>query len=94
LEQVVRPHLRAIRALARRYRVSGLKVFGSVARGEATASSDVDILLESEFPLGLLKRAEFKEKLEAILGRRVDLGREQYLKWYVRPQALADAVAL
>jgi uncharacterized protein len=92
--RVVGPHLREIRALARRYGVNSLRVFGSVARGEATPISDVDVLFESGSPLGLLKRAEFKAKLEALLGRRVDLAREESLKWYVRPQALADAVAL
>lgn len=65
-----------------------------MARGEATAVSDVDLLFESETPLGLLRRAEFKEELETILGRSVDLCREESLKWYVRAQALADAVAL
>jgi uncharacterized protein len=94
VEQIIRPHLGQVRRLADRYGVSRLRVFGSVARGEASPLSDVDVLLESTSSWGLLKRAEFKERLEAILGRKVDLTREESLKWYVRPQALADAVTL
>jgi uncharacterized protein len=86
--------VRDLYRIARRYGVSRLRVFGSVARGEATPASDVDILFDSVSPMGLLRRAEFKEKLEAILGRAVDLAREDSLKWYIRPQALADAVTL
>ncbi len=71
-----------------------LRVFGSVARGEASEASDVDLLFDSEEPLGLLRREEFRTKLEAILGRQVDLVREEYLKWYVRPRALAEAVTV
>ncbi|MGB6500294.1 MAG: nucleotidyltransferase family protein [Thermoplasmata archaeon] len=93
-DKIIQPHIRRIRPLAARFEVSRIRVFGSVARGEATAVSDVDLLFESETPLGLLRRAEFKEELETILGRSVDLCREESLKWYVRAQALADAVAL
>ena len=92
--ELIVPHLRGVRRLARQYGVSRLRVFGSVARGEATPASDVDVIFDSTSPLGLLRRTEFKAKLEAILGRPVDLRREESLKWYVRPQALADAVAL
>jgi uncharacterized protein len=92
--QVIGRRAPAIRRLARRYGVRELRLFGSVARGEARADSDVDLMFDSESPLGLLRRAEFREKLEAIVGRRVDLVRPEYLKWYIRPQAEADAVPL
>ncbi len=92
--QVVWPHLKEIRRLTRRYQIQSLRVFGSVARGEATPSSDVDLMFESRKPMGLLQKLRFQEELERILRRRVDLVREEYLKWYLRPQALADAVAL
>ncbi|MGP8075007.1 MAG: nucleotidyltransferase family protein [Thermoplasmata archaeon] len=94
VQELIAPHLRGVRRLARQYGVSRLRVFGSVARGEATRTSDVDVLFESTAPLGLMTRAEFRAKLEVILVRPVDLCREESLKWYVRPQALADAVAL
>lgn len=92
--ELVAPYSAAVHRLARRYGVVNLRVFGSVARGEANRASDVDLLFDSEEPLGLLRREEFRTKLEAILGRQVDLVREEYLKWYVRPRALAEAVAV
>ncbi len=91
-KEVIAPHLAAVRRLAHRYGVRDLRVFGSVARGEAGSASDVDLLFDSVRPLGLLRRAEFRTKLETILGRKVDLIREEYLKWYVRPRARAEAV--
>lgn len=91
---MLKPHLREIRSLCRRYGVGPLRVFGSVARGEATKSSDVDILFDAPQPIGLLRKEEFRLALESIVGRRVDLVRPEYLKWYVRPQALAEAVPL
>ena len=94
IEEVVRPKVRSIHRLARRFGVVALRVFGSVSRGEATAASDVDVMFESRRPLGLLRRAEFREALEEVLCRRVDLVREENLKWYIRPQAVADAVEI
>ena len=94
IEEVVRPKIRSIHRLARRFGVDALRVFGSVSRGEATAVSDVDVIFESRQPLGLLRRAEFRAALEELLRRRVDLVREEDLKWYIRPQAVADAVEI
>lgn len=94
IEAVVGPHLRAIKLLAHSYGVRRLRVFGSVARGEANRSSDVDIMFDVVRPIGLLRRLEFQERLEGILGRRVDLVREEGLHWYVRPYAVAEAVVL
>jgi len=50
-------------------------VFGSVARGEATATSDVDILVEIDYTTGFgtMDLMEVEERLADMLGRRVDL---------------------
>jgi len=94
LAEIVNPHRSEIHRLARRYGVNSIRVFGSVALGEANASSDVDLLFDSREPLGLLKRARFRGELQRTLGRNVDLVREEYLKWWIRPQVVADAVIL
>ena len=54
------------------YGVSRIGLFGSVARGEADESSDVDIIVESERPVGL-QFVELADYLEDLLGRDVDL---------------------
>ncbi|EQD54441.1 Nucleotidyltransferase domain protein [mine drainage metagenome] len=80
--------------LAREFQATSVRVFGSVARGEATARSDVDLLVKFRRPIGLLGRIEFKERAEKILGHPVDLATEGNLHWLTRPQILAEAVDL
>ena len=50
-------------------------VFGSIARGEATVASDVDILVEIDYATGFgtMDLIELEERLASMLGRRVDL---------------------
>ena len=94
IREVIDPHRTEIRRLCRRFAVSRLRVFGSVARGEASPTSDVDLLVDYSRPSGLLARVELRLALERVLHHRVDLGREETLHWAVRPQAKADAVEL
>jgi predicted nucleotidyltransferase len=61
-------------ALADRYGVTKLGVFGSIARGESTVSSDVDIVVQTKVP-DLFMMVHLKEELEKLLGARVDLVR-------------------
>jgi predicted nucleotidyltransferase len=58
--------------LKKRYGVKSIAIFGSFARGEQTISSDVDLLIELETPIGF-KFIELADYLESILGMRVDL---------------------
>ncbi len=51
--------------------VSRASVFGSVARGEATAASDVDILVELKRPYGLVKFIRLKNSLEDALKKKL-----------------------
>ncbi|MDE6320865.1 MAG: nucleotidyltransferase domain-containing protein [Muribaculaceae bacterium] len=57
------------------YGVKSLRVFGSVARGEEMASSDVDLFVD--MPPKALKMVALKHYLQNILGRSVDLVRSQ-----------------
>ncbi|MBI5220766.1 MAG: nucleotidyltransferase family protein [Candidatus Liptonbacteria bacterium] len=59
--------------ILRRYGVKRAAVFGSAARGEAGADSDVDLLIELDEPLGLLKLAQLNYVLEDALQKKVDL---------------------
>ncbi|HEX8275950.1 MAG TPA: nucleotidyltransferase family protein [Longimicrobiaceae bacterium] len=71
-----------------------VRVFGSVARGEAGPDSDVDLLIDvggktsSWFPAGLIL------DLEELLGRRVDVVTERALRPALRPYVLRDAIPL
>ena len=59
-------------ALERDFPLHRLALFGSWARGEATTESDVDVLVEVDPSIGL-RFVTLAERLEAVLGRRVDL---------------------
>ena len=66
---ILRAHLPELKDMG----VLSLAIFGSVARNEAKADSDVDLLVEFEPPLGFDRYMDAKFRLEALLGRPVDL---------------------
>ena len=88
------PHRKKILQAVRRHRGLAPRVFGSVARGEARSDSDVDLLVRFERGADIFDRIRLQIELEDLLGRKVDVVPEGRLKWYVAPQALAEAVAL
>lgn len=63
----------AILTAARRRGAGSVRVFGSVARGDATASSDVDLLVTFEPGSSLFDQVHLIAELEALLGTRVDV---------------------
>ena len=84
-----------LNGIAEQFGASRLRVFGSVARGEETARSDVDFLVE--FPKGydlITQRMPLTQKLADILNRKVELIPEHELNAHVRQKILAEAVPL
>jgi uncharacterized protein len=94
MKEVIGPRASELKRLAAEYGGSDLRVFGSVARGEAGRRSDIDLLIRFRRPIGLLGRIEFRERAERLLRRSVDLATESNLHWMVRPRVLAEAVPL
>lgn len=76
------------------FKVKSLMLFGSVARDEANADSDVDLLVEFEKPVGLLTFVGLQQFLEEILNRSVDLGTPDSLKPYLKDNVLREAVSV
>ncbi|MFQ4134712.1 nucleotidyltransferase family protein [Nodosilinea sp. PGN35] len=83
-----------ILALAEKYGASNVRVFGSVARGEAQEDSDVDFLIDLEPGRSLLDHIGFKQELEDLLGRSVDVAESITLHDLIRDRVLRDAIAL
>ena len=81
-------------AAATRHGASNLRVFGSVARGEAGPDSDVDFLVDFGPGASLLDHVALLQDLEDLLGRRVDLVSARALHWYIKDRVLAEAVPL
>lgn len=71
-----------------------VRVFGSAARGEAGAESDVDLLVEMEAGRSMLDFVGLWQELEELLGGHVDLLSENGISPYLREQVLAEAVPL
>lgn len=92
------PHLRAQRELilqlAESYGARNVRVFGSVARGEARSGSDVDLLVDFAPGASLLEWSAFWQALEAALGHPVDVAVETDLRPEVRDDVLREAIAL
>ena len=79
---------------AERHGARNVRLIGSVARGDARADSDLDILVELEQGRSLLDHAALMIELETLLGCKVDIATEQGLRPRVRDRVLAEAVAL
>ena len=83
-----------ILAAAARHGATNVRVFGSVARGDAGATSDVDFLVDFEPGRSLLDLAGLLVDLEDLLGHPVDVVTEPGLKARIRQRVLAEAVAV
>ncbi len=72
--------------------VKSLAVFGSVSRGEATPSSDMDILVEFDRPVGLFEFIRLKHSLEKLTNFRVNLVTPDAIRPAMRASILREAV--
>jgi len=72
--------------------VRRLDIFGSVARGEAGPTSDVDLLVDFDRPVGLFHFFRVQRRLEQLLGRGVDLVMRDAVKPQLRDRILGEAV--
>lgn len=80
--------------IAARHGASNVRVFGSVARGDAGADSDVDLLVDLEKGRSLLDLGALLEDLKKLLGRDVDVVTEKGLRARIRHRVLEEAVSL
>jgi len=93
IDEILGDKREEILRIAAKHGVTSIRVFGSVARGEAGPESDVDFLIETGenttpwFPGGLVA------DLEELLGRHVDVVERDGLNRYLRDDVLAEAVS-
>ena len=94
LQDLLKEKRREILAIADKHGAFNVRVFGSVARGEADEQSDVDFLIDAGphrtpfFPGGLVM------DLQELLGRPVDVVTEKGLRSRIRERVLREAVTL
>ena len=94
LDALLKTHRAEILAIARQHGASNVRVFGSVARGEASPDSDIDILVDLELGRSLLDHAQLQIDLEALLGRKVDVVTARGLRPRLRDRVLQEAIPL
>jgi predicted nucleotidyltransferase len=91
-EQLVKSKREEILRAAAQHGARNVRVFGSVARGEADESSDVDFLVDMEPGRSLLDLGGLQVEFESLLGRRVDVVTVRGLKPRIRNTVLTEAV--
>jgi predicted nucleotidyltransferase/DNA-binding transcriptional regulator YiaG len=95
MASLLREHRADIRAAAEAAGARNVRVFGSVARGEETPESDVDLLVD--FPAGergLFPLLRLAREIEELVGRPVDVAAVEVMAEPVRERALAEAIPL
>jgi len=94
LQRLLREKRADILRVAASHGARKVRIFGSVARGEAGPESDLDFLIDLEPGRSLLDHAALLLELEAILGCKVDVVTERGLRTRIRERVLREAVAL
>ncbi|KAF3890221.1 MULTISPECIES: nucleotidyltransferase family protein [Nostocales] len=94
IDEILKAYREDILRIAAKYGAYNVRVFGSVARGEARPDSDVDFLVELEPQRTLLDQIALIQSLEELLGRKVDLTEPETLHELIRDTVLREAVAL
>ena len=94
MEDLIQSHKQEILAIARRYGARRVRVFGSVARGEARPDSDIDFLVELEPGRSLFDLGGMLYELQNLLGVEVDVVTEKGLRKRIREQVLREAAPL
>jgi len=82
--------MRTLIEICRRHDVAMIGLVGSMARGEATESSDIDLIVRFAKPKSLIGLIALEQQLSAALGREVDLLTESGLSSYLRDRILRD----
>ncbi|MBI5933150.1 MAG: nucleotidyltransferase family protein [Chloroflexi bacterium] len=78
--------------MTKQFGVKSLLLFGSVARNEATATSDVDLLVEFYRPVGYFGLFALQDYLEKLLGCSVDIGTPDSLKPYINERIKGELI--
>lgn len=90
----LRRHRRAINEAAANRGMTNVRIFGSVARGDDTETSDVDLLVDTTDAVSLLDLIGLEREISEILRRSVDVVPARSLKASVASEALIEAVPL
>lgn len=91
---ILHQHRREVLRLAAEHGATDVRVFGSVARGEADDASDIDFLVRMGPGRSLFDLGALLMDLQDLLGRRVDVVTERGLRPRMRERVLRDAIPI
>lgn len=94
IRQLLQSKRTKILRIAARHGARNVRVFGSVAPGDARSDSDIDVLVDMEEGRSLLDHAALILDLERLLKRPVDVASERGRRYPLRKGVLKDAIAL
>lgn len=94
ITQQIQTQRPAILHLAQTYGATNLRIFGSVARGDDTPTSDLDLLIDLEPNRSLFDLGGLAMDLQNLLGCPVDIVTEKGLKQRIRDRVLQEAINL
>jgi uncharacterized protein len=92
--EIVKVKREEILAIARKHGASNVRVFGSVARGEADEESDIDLLVDLDAERSLFDLGALVVELNESIGHHVDVVTERGIRNRIRDRIVAEAVAL
>jgi uncharacterized protein len=92
--QILKEKRLEILKIAKTYGASNIRIFGSVARGEANSNSDIDFLMDIESGKNLLNRISLIQDLEDLLGCKVDIAKPENLHESIKEKVLQEAISL
>jgi len=93
-QEMIRQHRDAILALAQRYGAHDVRIFGSVARGDATDVSDLDLIVRFDPGRSLFDHGGLLMDLQDLLGIKVDVIDEEGMRPRFRQLVMKEAVVL
>jgi hypothetical protein len=94
ITEIINQQRNQILAIAAKYGASNIRIFGSVARGEADADSDVDFLVDLEKGRSLFDLGGLLMDLQSLLHRKVDVITAAGLRPRIRERVFREAVPL
>jgi predicted nucleotidyltransferase len=87
IKKIIQQHKEDLRE---KYAVKEIGIFGSCARGEQDETSDIDILIELEKPVGIVKFLKLEKHLSFLLEAKVEIVTKKALKPYIGRQVLQE----
>lgn len=92
LEEVILLLKKKKNFLKKKYKITEIGVFGSYVRGEQTQNSDIDILIDKDEAIGLLRLANLQNYLSSQIGIKVDLAIKKSLKPQIDKSILSEVI--